>query len=67
MPRGRRALPQPALRTLRAIARRLGISPHTVHDYVRRVYEKLGASSRGAMILRVVAEYEALPPEWIAP
>jgi DNA-binding CsgD family transcriptional regulator len=34
----------------KAIAARLGISAHTVHDHVKRVYRKLGVSSRPALM-----------------
>jgi DNA-binding CsgD family transcriptional regulator len=32
------------------IAARLGLSPHTVHEYVKRLYKKLGVSSRAALM-----------------
>jgi DNA-binding CsgD family transcriptional regulator len=32
------------------MAARLGISPHTVHDYVKRLYRKLGVTSRAALM-----------------
>jgi DNA-binding CsgD family transcriptional regulator len=32
------------------VAARLGISPHTVHDYVKRLYRKIGVSSRAALM-----------------
>jgi DNA-binding CsgD family transcriptional regulator len=32
------------------IAARLGISPHTVHDYVKRLYRKHGVTSRAALM-----------------
>jgi DNA-binding CsgD family transcriptional regulator len=40
-----------------AIAAELGISPHTVNTYLRRLYRKLGVSSRAQLIVRVVAAY----------
>ena len=40
-----------------AIAAHLGISSHTVHTHLDRLYRKLGVSSRVALVLRVVAEY----------
>ena len=42
-----------------AIARRLGISFHTVHTYVGRVYRKLSVTTRGELFLRVFAAYVA--------
>ena len=41
------------------IARRLGISIHTVHAHLKRVYAKLGVSSRVELILRIFREYVA--------
>jgi DNA-binding CsgD family transcriptional regulator len=59
------------LDTTRAIARGLGtneiaaelfLSPHTVRDHVKAVFEKVGVSSRGELVHRVFAEhYAALP------
>ena len=42
------------------IAYELGISPHTVNTYCRRLYGKLQVSSRPQLIVRVIAEYLAL-------
>ena len=39
------------------IARRLGISPHTVHSYLNRLYRKAGVGSRGQLLVRVFAEH----------
>ena len=36
------------------IARRLGVSPHTVHDYVKIVYRRYRVSSRGELLARFV-------------
>lgn len=41
-------------RTESSIAEKLGISPHTVHTHVERLYRKLGVGSRTQLILRVV-------------
>lgn len=41
--------------TERAMALRLGISVHTVHTHLERLYLKLGVSSRGGVLLRVFA------------
>lgn len=38
------------------IALELGISDHTVHTHVERLYRKLGVNSRCELIVRVVAE-----------
>lgn len=44
-----------------SIARRLGISPHTVHSYMQRLHHKFGVGSRAALIIRVMAEHERTP------
>ena len=40
-----------------SIAHRLGISRHTVHSHVERLYRKLGVNSRVQVVLRLFAEY----------
>lgn len=37
------------------IANKLGISQHTVHVYVKRLYRHYGANSRGELLARFVA------------
>ncbi len=37
------------------IAQHLGISPHTVHTYLERIYRKLAVNSRVQLVVRVVA------------
>lgn len=39
------------------IGRVLGISPHTVHTHLERLYKKIGVASRFHVIRRVFAEY----------
>lgn len=39
-----------------AIADRLGISSHTVHTHLERLYRKLGVSGRGPMIVAIFSE-----------
>ena len=43
-----------------AIAQELGISPHTVHTHVKRLYQKLEITSRVQLVIRVMAEHLAL-------
>jgi DNA-binding CsgD family transcriptional regulator len=43
------------------IAQRLFLSQHTVRDYVKRVFEKVGVSSRGELVARLFAEHYAEP------
>jgi DNA-binding NarL/FixJ family response regulator len=43
------------------IAERLGLSPHTVHTYLWRIYRKLQVQSREELLVRVFAEFRALP------
>jgi DNA-binding NarL/FixJ family response regulator len=42
-------------------ARDLGLSPHTVHTYVWRIYRKLQVQSREELLVRVFAEFRSLP------
>ena len=39
------------------VARRLGISVHTVHTHLKRIYAKLGVSSRVELILEIFRKY----------
>jgi DNA-binding NarL/FixJ family response regulator len=39
------------------IAANLGISSHTVHTHLERIYRKLHVSSRVGLVVRVFAEY----------
>jgi DNA-binding CsgD family transcriptional regulator len=41
------------------IAGRLCLSAHTVRDYVKAVFEKVGVSSRGELVARLFAEHYA--------
>ncbi|MEM7623097.1 MAG: LuxR C-terminal-related transcriptional regulator [Planctomycetota bacterium] len=40
--------------SVREIADELGRSPHTVHDHVKSLHRKLGASSRGELVARAL-------------
>ncbi len=40
--------------TDRQIARRLGVSPRTVHKHLEHVYRKLGVVTRTAAVMRLV-------------
>jgi len=42
------------------VGRHLGMSPHTVHTHLERLYKKLGVASRSHLIVRVFAEYVRL-------
>jgi DNA-binding CsgD family transcriptional regulator len=39
------------------IARKLGISSHTVHTHLERLYRKLGVSSRCELLVRIFGEH----------
>jgi len=64
------ALTQRELDVTRAIARGLGtgeiapllgLSPHTVRDHVKAIFEKVGVGSRGELVAKVFAEHYAPP------
>lgn len=40
-----------------AIAAHYGVSPHTVHTYCERLYNKLAVTGRVKLVLRVVDEF----------
>ncbi len=48
-------------RTEAGIAFDLGISPHTVHTHIERLYRKLGVASHCALVVRIFAVHRALP------
>ncbi|MCH7841016.1 MAG: helix-turn-helix transcriptional regulator [Planctomycetes bacterium] len=41
------------------VAHRMGISVHTAHTYLTRVFRKLGVRNRTALLLRVFSQYLA--------
>ena len=46
-----------------SIGYQLGISKHTVHSHLERLYKKLGATSRAQVVIRLFREYMTqLPP-----
>lgn len=45
-------------KSVREIAEELGRSPHTVHDHVKSLHRKLGASSRGELVARALGHSE---------
>jgi len=42
------------------IAARLGVSPHTVHDYVKELYRRFGAAGRGKLLAQARPYWAAL-------
>jgi DNA-binding CsgD family transcriptional regulator len=46
-----------------AIARSLGMSPHTVRSHMERLYRKLGVRSRVELVLRIAASFLSLTAE----
>lgn len=42
------------------VARALGISSHTVHTHIRRLYRKLGVRDRCELLIQVFATYMSL-------
>jgi DNA-binding CsgD family transcriptional regulator len=51
--------------TQMATAHELGISTHTVHTHMERLYGKLDVHDRGEMLLRIFATYLALSREGV--
>ncbi len=47
-------------KSVREIAEELGRSPHTVHDHVKSLHRKLGASSRGELVARALGYGEMM-------
>lgn len=45
-------------RTVKQIAEELARSPHTVHDHVKSLHRKLGASSRGELVARALGHID---------
>ncbi len=43
------------------MAEQLYLSPHTVRDYVKSVFDKVGVSSRGELVARIFVEHYAEP------
>lgn len=50
-------------RTETEIAAACGISKHTVHTHLERLYHKLGVRSRVGLVLRIVTEFLTLDPQ----
>ena len=50
-------------RTEGSIASGLGISHHTVHTYLARIYRKVSASSRTQLVVRVMETYLGIARE----
>jgi DNA-binding CsgD family transcriptional regulator len=47
-------------KSVREIAEEIGRSPHTVHDHVKSLHRKLGASSRGELVARALGYNEMM-------
>ena len=47
--------------TTSEIAAELFLSPHTVRDYVKAVFEKVGVSSRGELVAHLFGEHYSDP------
>lgn len=47
--------------TNRSIANKLGLSEHTVKNYLFRIFEKLGVSSRSELLLKVLTQPDTPP------
>ena len=45
-----------------SIAQRLGLSVHTIHSHLDRIFRKLHVNSRCELVTRVFAEYVSLEP-----
>jgi DNA-binding CsgD family transcriptional regulator len=61
--REQRVLERLALgKSVREIAAEFDRSPHTVHDHVKSLHRKLGASSRGALIARLLGHIDCDAP-----
>jgi DNA-binding NarL/FixJ family response regulator len=43
------------------IARRLGLSPHTIHIYVKTLYRRFEACTRGELIARLIGTFDSPP------
>lgn len=56
-------------KSVRVIADELGRSPHTVHDHVKSLHRKLGASSRGELVARALGHtpFAQSADEWAEP
>jgi len=46
------------------VSNRLGISQHTVHNYVKALHQRLGVSSRGELLAKMPQSKEAFVPQF---
>jgi DNA-binding CsgD family transcriptional regulator len=46
------------------VARHLGVSPHTVHVYVKCLFHTFNVSSRGELMAQILLHYEQVMLQW---
>jgi DNA-binding CsgD family transcriptional regulator len=46
------------------VARYLGVSPHTVHVYIKHIFRAFAVSSRGELMAHILLHYEQTILQW---